>query len=49
MKICSLNGCGLGNSCNYPDFIQLISEYDILCVLQSKLDKYDIIDIPGYT
>ena len=34
---------------NYPEFIEMINDFDILCLVETKTDDYDIINIPGYT
>lgn len=49
LKIGSLNVCGLKPRLNYPEFIQMVENYDILCVLETKLDEFDVIDLPNYT
>ncbi|CAG2216217.1 unnamed protein product [Mytilus edulis] len=33
----------------YPEFIELIQNYDILCFVETKTDDVDEINIPGYT
>lgn len=48
MKIGSLNVCGLKYRCNYQEFVDLISEYDIFCIQESKVDEYDIINVPQF-
>ncbi|MES9882143.1 MAG: reverse transcriptase family protein [Sedimenticola sp.] len=45
----SLNVCGLRHRLLYPDFIDFINEYDLFTVLETKLDSYDIVNVPGYT
>ncbi|MES9880523.1 MAG: reverse transcriptase family protein [Sedimenticola sp.] len=49
MKIGTLNVCGLKSRILYPEFIDLVNLYDILCVTETKLDAFDIISIPNYT
>jgi hypothetical protein len=49
LKISSLNVCGLKTRIQFPDFILLLNSYDILCVQETKLNSYDIIDVPGFT
>ena len=49
LKIASLNVCGLKTRINYPDFIILLEKYDIVCIQESKLDIFDIIDVPEFT
>ncbi len=48
-KIGSINVCGLKNRCKYPDFVELIETFDILCIEETKLDEYDVINVPNYT
>ena len=35
---------------NFPDFIGFISEYDLICICESKLDDADVhnVDLEGY-
>ncbi len=40
--------CGLKHRLQYPDFVQYIQEYDRFTVQETKLDKYDVVSIPGY-
>ncbi|MES9885167.1 MAG: reverse transcriptase family protein [Sedimenticola sp.] len=49
MRIGSLNANGLKRRLCYPEFIDLINTYDIFCVLETNMDKYDIVDVKGYT
>ena len=44
----SLNVCGIKRKLQYPEFINLISNYDILCFVESKTDDTDVIEIPGF-
>ena len=44
----TLNVCGLKNRLNYPDFTDYISNYDILCLVETKLDQTDIVSLPGF-
>ena len=48
MNIASLNVCGLRHRILYPDFCDLVARYDIFCVSETKLDNFDIIDIPCF-
>ena len=43
--------CGLRSKLLIPDFLFLVSKYDILCFLESKTDESDCNPdlIPGYT
>ena len=49
LKILCLNVCGLLTKSQYPEFLELIDEYDILCFVETKLDDYDCINLPGFT
>ena len=48
LKLLSLNVCGLVTRSNYPEFIDLIRNYDILGIQESKTDDCDFVNIPGY-
>jgi hypothetical protein len=41
--------CNSKCKCNYPEFIEMINDFDILCLVETKTDVCDIINIPGYT
>ena len=43
-----LNVCGLKSRLNFPEFIETLACYDVLCVTETKLDETDVISIPGY-
>lgn len=49
LKVGAINVCGLKTRMNYPEFTKLIQKYDIVCVSETKLDKYDIIECKDYT
>ena len=40
--------CGIKRKLLYPELYELISEYDLFCVTETKIDSYDIIALPGY-
>ena len=48
LKFASLNVCGLKRKVQYPEFGELVNKYDLFCVCETKLDRYDCIDLPGY-
>ena len=48
IKILSLNVCGLLRRSQYPEFIDMINNFDILCLLETKTDDIDNIDLPGF-
>ena len=43
-----LNVCGLKRRVHFPEFQETLSDFDILCVTETKLDHTDVISIPGY-
>ena len=43
-----INVCGLKRRVQFPEFCETLSDLDILCVTETKLDPTDIISIPGY-
>lgn len=49
LKIGTLNVCGIKNRVNFPDFVELISKYDVYCCTECKIDSYDEICIDNYT
>jgi hypothetical protein len=48
-RILTLNCCVIKTKFNYPEFIEMINDFDILCLVETKTDDCDIINIPGYT
>ena len=40
--------CGLKSKLLYPEFVNLIEQYDIIGIQESKLDDVDNINIQGY-
>ncbi|MCG8113215.1 MAG: reverse transcriptase domain-containing protein [Candidatus Thiodiazotropha taylori] len=48
LKCASLNVCGLKRRLLYPEFCEIINDYDIFCVCETKLDRYDVIELNGY-
>ena len=47
-NILALNCCGLKNKLQYPEFQELLSANDIICLVESKTDDTDEILLPGY-
>ena len=47
-KFASLNVCGLKRKVLFPEFSSLVSNYDVFSVCETKLDKYDLTDLPDY-
>jgi hypothetical protein len=48
-KLPFINVFGLSTKLRKPDFISFIEKYDILCVAETKLDKFDDIYVNGYS
>ena len=48
LKCGSLNVCSIRRKLLYPEFRELINDYDLFCVTETKLDSYDIVDVPSY-
>lgn len=48
LKFASLNVCGLKRKILFPEFSSLINNYDVFSVCETKLDRYDLIELPGY-
>jgi hypothetical protein len=44
-----LNVCGIKNRVNFPDFVELISKYDVFCCTECKIISYDELCIDNYT
>ncbi|CAG2251519.1 unnamed protein product [Mytilus edulis] len=49
IKVLSLNVCGLASKLGNPDFVEFISLYDVICLTETKIDKYDVIDVDGFS
>ena len=47
-RIGFLNVCGLKSRMKYEEFTQLIEQYPIFCVAETKLDQFDIINLENY-
>lgn len=45
LSIGSLNVCGLKRRSDYPEFQDLMNQFDVLCIDESKLDNDDMISI----
>lgn len=48
VKLVCINVCGLTSKLQFPDFIDFINKYDIVCKTETKRDKCDIIEIPNF-
>ena len=49
LKLASLNVCGIKRRLCYPDFIDLINGFDIICLVETILDDTDVISVSGYS
>ena len=49
VKMGSLNVCSLKRRLEYPEFQKLVKSYGNLCVLESKLDDYDVTSLNGFS
>jgi hypothetical protein len=45
----ALNVWGIKSKLLFPEFVDLITKYDIVCLVESKLADTDKVDISGYT
>ena len=48
LKIACLNVCGLSCKTNFPDLSDFVSKYDIVGLVQTKLDSFDSVVCDGY-
>ena len=51
LSFLALNVCGIHSKKKHPDFLSLISNHDIIDIIdiyESKLDDTDAVDVPGY-
>ncbi len=48
LKCGFVNICGLRSKLKSPDFEEYLHTKDILAIAETKLDRYDKIDLPGY-
>ena len=48
INIITFNVCGLKRRIQYPEFLELLNEFSILCFVETKTDDLDVIDLPGY-
>ena len=40
---------GLKRKTYYPEFLELLQQFDIFCTVETNLDQYDNVDLKGYT
>jgi hypothetical protein len=43
-----IDGGGLKRRIHYPEFLELVNDYDILCFVETKTGDVDEIDLPGF-
>ena len=48
INILTINVCGLKRRIHYPEFLELVNDYDILCFVETKTGDVDEIDLPGF-
>ena len=46
--IATLNVCGLRRRSNFPEFLEFVQRFDLLCLNETKIDETDVISFPGY-
>jgi len=49
LHIGTLNVCGILSKLKFPDFSDLINNYDVFVCTECKIADYDIIELDGYT
>lgn len=49
LNILSLNACSLKNKIIYPNFVDFVSNYDIIGFQETKTDSLDTINFPNYS
>ncbi|VDI00448.1 Hypothetical predicted protein [Mytilus galloprovincialis] len=48
LNILCLNCCGIKSRVNYPEFKDIIDNHEIVCLVETKTDDIDVINLPGY-
>ena len=48
VKLLTINVCRLAKRIQYPEFMELIEGYDILCFVETKTDDADEINLSGF-
>ena len=49
LSFLALNVCGLKTKLLCPDFLDFVSQFDVIIFTETKLDDTDKVEIPGYT
>ena len=44
----ALNVCGVLSKLRYPEFMNLITKFDIVTLTETNLDDIDTVEVPGY-
>ena len=47
-NVLTLSCCGITTKLNYPEFHELVNDFDVLCLVETKTDDLDDISIPGF-
>ena len=48
LKIVTINVGGLKSKVKYPEFQEFVSDHDIICVTETHLHMFDVIDLDHY-
>ena len=40
--------CGLRRRSNFPEFLEFVQQFDLLCFTETKINQTDVISFPGY-
>ena len=48
LKIVTLNICGVFSKLNFPEFFDFVNMFDVICLVETKLDPYDSFQVEGY-
>ncbi|MEW8548127.1 MAG: reverse transcriptase family protein, partial [Candidatus Thiodiazotropha sp.] len=48
LKIGALNICGVLSKLNFPEFHDFVNIFDVICLVETKLDHYDSFQVEGY-
>ncbi|CAG2228304.1 unnamed protein product [Mytilus edulis] len=49
INMLTLNCCGVIKRMHYPEFIDMVQEFDFISLVETKTDDLDKINIPGFT
>ena len=48
LKLVTLNICGVFSKLNFPEFHDFVNMFDVICLVETKLDPYDSFQVEGY-